>query len=122
MSVGAIAKKMLGYADEFMEGASKGIGDAGAIKMSVNKMASNMTGSQLKFAKKGKIIAQANHTKGFVVKSAEPKDYEDFVYFFALVLLVVFSIFAAIVIVSFGLRIENINIPFLYKIGLCGFK
>ncbi len=64
MAVGGIAKKMLGYADEFMQGASKGIGDAGAIKMSVNKMASNMTGSQLKFAKKGKIVAQATHTKG----------------------------------------------------------
>ena len=64
MAVGSIAKKMLGYADEFMEGAKKGIGDAGAIKMSVNKMASNMTGSQLKFAKKGKIVAQSNYTKG----------------------------------------------------------
>lgn len=64
MSVGSIAKKMLGYADEFMEGASKGIGDAGAIKMSVNKVASNMTNSQLKFAKKGKIVAQATHKKG----------------------------------------------------------
>ena len=62
--VGSIAKKMLGFADEFMEGASKGIGDAGAIKMSVNKMASNMTGKQLKYAKKGKIVAQANHVKG----------------------------------------------------------
>lgn len=64
MAVGSIAKKMLGFADEFMEGASKGIGDAGAIKMSVNKVASNMTGSQLKFAKKGKLVAQATHTKG----------------------------------------------------------
>ena len=64
MAVGGIAKKMLGFADEFIEGASKGIGDAGAIKMSVNKVASNMTNSQLKFAKKGKIVAQANYTKG----------------------------------------------------------
>ena len=64
MAVGTIAKKMLGYADEFMQGASKGIGDAGAIKMSVNKVASNMTGKQLKYAKKGKIVAQANPTKG----------------------------------------------------------
>lgn len=64
MAVGGIAKKMLGFADEFMEGAKKGIGDAGAIKMSVNKVASNMTNSQLKFAKKGKIVAQASHTKG----------------------------------------------------------
>ena len=64
MAVGSIAKKMLGYADEFMEGAAKGIGDAGAIKMSVNKVASNMTGKQLKFAKKGKIVAQATQTKG----------------------------------------------------------
>lgn len=28
------------------------------------------------------------------------------------------QIFAALVVVAFGLRIENINIPFLYKIGL----
>lgn len=64
MSVGAIAKKMLGYADEFMEGASKGIGDAGAIKMSVNKVASNMTGKQLKYAKKGAIKATLNNVPG----------------------------------------------------------
>ena len=64
MAVGTIAKKMLGYADEFMEGAAKGIGDAGAVKMSVNKVASNMTKKQLKYAKKGKIIAQATKTKG----------------------------------------------------------
>lgn len=64
MAVGGIAKKMLGYVDEVLEGASKGVGDAGAIKMSVNKVASNMTKNQLKYAKKGKIVAQATKTKG----------------------------------------------------------
>ena len=48
MAVGGIAKKMLGFADEFMEGASKGIGDAGSIKVSVNKISSNMTKAQKK--------------------------------------------------------------------------
>lgn len=64
MALGGIAKKMLGFADEFMEGASKGIGDTGAIKMSVNKLSSNMTKGQLKYAKKGKIVAKTNYTKG----------------------------------------------------------
>ncbi len=64
MSVGSIAKKMLGFADEFIEGASKGVGDAGAIKMSVNKIASNQTKSQLKFAKKGVIKASLNNVPG----------------------------------------------------------
>ncbi len=48
MAVGKIAKKMLGFADEFMEGAAKGIGDAGTIKQ-VNKIVSNMTPGQQKF-------------------------------------------------------------------------
>lgn len=51
MAVGNIAKKMLGYADEFIEGASKGIGDAGRIKTSVNKISSNMTKGQKKALK-----------------------------------------------------------------------
>ena len=51
MAVGGIAKKMLGFADEFMEGASKGIGDAGSIKASVNKISSNMTKGQKKALK-----------------------------------------------------------------------
>ena len=48
MALGGIAKKMLGFADEFMEGASKGIGDAGSIKASVNKISSNMSKAQKK--------------------------------------------------------------------------
>ena len=44
---GVIAKKMLGFADEIVEGASKGIGDAGTIKQ-VNKIVSNMTPGQQK--------------------------------------------------------------------------
>lgn len=48
MSVGSIAKKMLGFADEMLEGASKGIGDAGSIKASVNKISSNMSKAQKK--------------------------------------------------------------------------
>lgn len=51
MAVGTIAKKMLGYADEFLEGASKGIGDAGRIKNSVNRISSNMTKNQKKALK-----------------------------------------------------------------------
>lgn len=51
MSVGNIAKKMLGYADEFIEGASKGVGDAGRIKNSVNRISSNMTKGQKKALK-----------------------------------------------------------------------
>ena len=45
MAVGSIAKKMLGFADEVAEGFSKGIGDAGTLKI-VNKVASNMTPQQ----------------------------------------------------------------------------
>ena len=52
MAVGGIAKKMLGYADEFMEGATKGIGSGGAIKASVNKISSNMTKGQKAALKK----------------------------------------------------------------------
>jgi hypothetical protein len=48
MAVGSIASKMLGFADEVMEGFAKGIGDAGTIKASVNKMRSNMTTKQVK--------------------------------------------------------------------------
>ena len=48
---GSIAKKMLGFADEIAEGFSKGIGDAGTIKASVNKISSNMTPKQAKFLK-----------------------------------------------------------------------
>lgn len=51
MAVGSIAKKMLGFADEIAEGFSKGIGDAGTIKASVNKISSNMTPKQAKFLK-----------------------------------------------------------------------
>ena len=42
---------MLGFADEFIEGASKGIGDAGKIRASVNKISSNMTKGQKKALK-----------------------------------------------------------------------
>jgi hypothetical protein len=48
---GSIARKMLGFADEIAEGFSKGIGDAGTIKASVNKISSNMTPKQAKFLK-----------------------------------------------------------------------
>lgn len=48
MAVGKLAKSVMGLADEFMEGAAKGIGDAGTIKASVNKMKSNMTKGQIK--------------------------------------------------------------------------
>ncbi len=48
---GSIARKMLGFADEIAEGFSKGIGDAGTIKASVNKINSNMTPRQAKFLK-----------------------------------------------------------------------
>lgn len=51
MAVGSIAKKMLGFADEIAEGFSKGIGDAGTIRASVNKISSNMTPRQAKFLK-----------------------------------------------------------------------
>ena len=64
MAVGGIAKKMLGYADEFMEGATKGIGDAGAIKAGVTKLASNKTKGQLKNVKKGVIKGTTNRVKG----------------------------------------------------------
>ena len=47
MAVGKLAKSVMGLADEFMEGAAKGIGDAGTIKASVNKMKSNMTKGQV---------------------------------------------------------------------------
>ena len=48
MAVGGIAKKMLGLADEFIEGASKGVGDAANIRSSVNRIKSNMTKNQKK--------------------------------------------------------------------------
>lgn len=51
MAVGGIAKKMLGFADEIAEGFSKGIGDAGTIKASVNKISTNMTPRQAKVLK-----------------------------------------------------------------------
>ncbi len=58
MAVGAIAKKMLGFADEIMEGAIKGVGDAGTIKASVNRMSSNISPHQAKrLAKFGKRTA-----------------------------------------------------------------
>lgn len=64
MAVGKLAKSVLGLADEFMEGASKGIGDAGRIKSSVTKMASNKTKSQLKYAKKGVIKGTVKNVSG----------------------------------------------------------
>jgi hypothetical protein len=54
MAIVDIAKKMLGFADEFMEGASKGIGDAGSIKASVNKISSNKFSSNMTKAQKKK--------------------------------------------------------------------
>ena len=51
MSIGSMAKNMLGFADDFIEGASKGIGDAGRIKTSVNRISSNMTKGQKKVLK-----------------------------------------------------------------------
>jgi hypothetical protein len=51
MSVGGIAKKMLGFADEIAEGFSKGIGDAGTIRASVNAISSNMSPRQKKALK-----------------------------------------------------------------------
>ncbi len=48
MAVGNIAKKMLGYADEFIEGATKGVGDGRVIRNSVNRVKSNMTKAQKK--------------------------------------------------------------------------
>jgi hypothetical protein len=51
MAVGGIAKKMLGFADEIAEGFSKGIGDAGTIKRSVNRISTNMTPRQQKALK-----------------------------------------------------------------------
>ncbi len=51
MAIGSMAKKALGLADEFLEGASKGIGDAGRIKNSVNRISSNMTKNQKKALK-----------------------------------------------------------------------
>ena len=51
MSIGSMAKSMLGFADDFLEGASKGIGDAGKIRTSVNKISSNMTKGQKKALK-----------------------------------------------------------------------
>ena len=48
MAVGKLAKSVMGLADEFLEGASKGIGDAGSIKASVNKISSNMSKAQKK--------------------------------------------------------------------------
>ena len=60
MAVGSIAKKMLGYADELMEGAYRGIGDAGSIKASVNKVSSNMSKAQKKkLAKFGASASEA---------------------------------------------------------------
>lgn len=69
MSIGSMAKKMLGYADEFIEGASKGIGDGPVIKNSVNRIKSNMTKGQKKalanFGKsKGTGAAAANTVRG----------------------------------------------------------
>ena len=58
MAVGTIAKKMLGFADEIMDGAIKGIGDAGTIRASVNRMSSNISPHQAKrLAKFGKRTA-----------------------------------------------------------------
>jgi hypothetical protein len=51
MSIGSMAKNMLGFADDFLEGASKGVGDAGKIRTSVNKISSNMTKGQKKALK-----------------------------------------------------------------------
>lgn len=82
MAIGDIAKKMLGFADEMLEGASKGIGDAGSIKASVNKISSNMSKSQKKkLAKFGASASEAtkrvsqsqayfNNTKNAAVNAA----------------------------------------------------
>ena len=60
MAIGGIAKKMLGFADEMLEGAAKGIGDAGSIKASVNKVSSNMSKAQKKkLAKFGASASEA---------------------------------------------------------------
>ena len=64
MAVGGIAKKMLGFADDFMQGAAKGIGDAGAIKAGVTKLASNQTKNQLMYAKKGVIKSTVKNVPG----------------------------------------------------------
>ena len=64
MAVGSFAKSVMGLADEFLQGAQKGIGDAGAIKAGVTKLASNKTKGQLKNVKKGVIKATTNRTKG----------------------------------------------------------
>mgnify|MGYP003299109420 CR=1 FL=1 len=64
MAVGSFAKSVMGLADEFLAGAAKGIGDAGAIKAGVTKLASNKTKSQLKNVKKGVIKGTTQRVKG----------------------------------------------------------
>lgn len=50
---GTLAKKMLGFADDFITGATKGT-DAQVIKASVNKVKSNMTNTQKNVLKNAK--------------------------------------------------------------------
>ena len=64
MAVGGFAKSVMGLADEFLQGATKGIGDAGAIKAGVTKLASNKTKGQLKNVKKGVIKGTTQRVKG----------------------------------------------------------
>lgn len=68
MSIGSMAKSMLGYADEFIEGATKGVGDGAVIRNSVNRVKSNMTKAQKKVLsnfgnKKNIASAAANNAK-----------------------------------------------------------
>ena len=43
-----LAKSMLGFADDFISGAAKGVGDGHIIRNSVNNLKSNMTVGQIK--------------------------------------------------------------------------
>ena len=60
MAVGNIAKSMLGFADDFIEGASKGVGNGKVIKASVNALKSNKSEIQKGMIKK----VNAGHIAG----------------------------------------------------------
>ena len=59
-----LAKSMLGFADDFISGAAKGVGDGHIIRNSVNNLKSNMTVGQIKRLNKA-----VNNTAGSAAKN-----------------------------------------------------
>ena len=72
-----LAKSMLGFADDFIQGAAKGVGDGHIIRNSVNNLKSNMTVGQIKILNKAmnKKVSTASKVAGTQFRTGKTLAY-----------------------------------------------